>query len=206
MGAPLQGWVNHILKTQGYVVAEPFYDKVVDFAMEFLSVEGEVRFAGYSWFETDSRGIYKENLLASDEEIESRLAHYVDREALRQVRGSLEEKLTRVVDGAYQGYLGVDMMVCRIGGGYAVHPCVEINLRMNMGITARLLYDCHVHPSSAGRYVIEYYSEEGEALRVHEAMQKAHPLVVEGGKIKRGYWSLTPVFQDTCYQAYGLIP
>lgn len=206
LNASLQGWVNHIFKTQGYVVAEPFYDKVVDFAMEFLSAEGVVRFAGYSWFETDSRGIYKENLLAGDDEIESRLARYVGKAALQQVRNALEEKLTQVVNGAYQGYLGVDMMVCCVDGGYALHPCVEINLRMNMGITARLLYDCHVHPSAEGRFVIEYYPEEGEALRMHQAMQKAHPLEMQEGKIKRGYWSLTPVFQDTCYQAYGLIP
>lgn len=206
LSASLQGWVNHIFKNQGYVVVEPFYDKEVDFAMEFLLDGGKVEFTGYSWFETDSHGIYKENLLASDEEIENRLARYVSRGVLADVRRLLEQKLTEVIGCSYKGYLGVDMMICCVDGSYAVHPCVEINLRMNMGITSRLLFDRYVHPSAVGRYVIEYYPVEGEAIRVHQAMLEAHPLEVEEGKIKRGYWSLTPVFQDTRYQAYGLIP
>ena len=105
MSVSLQGWVNHILKTQGYVIAEPFYNKVVDFAMEFKSSAQGVTFAGYSWFETDARGIYKENRLASDEKIEEWLSHYVDKKVLYAIRQSLEAKLLEVIDGEYVGYL-----------------------------------------------------------------------------------------------------
>ena len=205
MSVSLQGWVNHILKTQGYVIAEPFYDKVVDFAMEFKSSAQGGTFAGYSWFETDSRGIYKENILASDEKIEEWLSCYVDREMLYAIRQSLEEKLSEVIDGVYVGYLGVDMMVCRTDGGYTIHPCVEINLRMNMGITSRLIFDHYVHPDAQGRFVVEYYPTKGEALRTHLHMQQIHPLVIEGQRIKKGYLSLTPVFGDTTYQVYVVI-
>ena len=205
MSVSLQGWVNHILKTQGYVIAEPFYNKVVDFAMEFKSSAQGVTFAGYSWFETDARGIYKENRLASDEKIEEWLSCYVDREMLYAIRQSLEEKLSEVIDGVYVGYLGVDMMVCRADGGYKIHPCVEINLRMNMGITSRLIFDHYVHPDAQGRFVVEYYPTKGEALRTHLHMQQIHPLVIEGQRIKKGYLSLTPVFEDTTYQVYVVI-
>ena len=205
MSVSLQGWVNHILKTQGYVIAEPFYDKVVDFAMEFKSSAQGVTFAGYSWFETDSRGIYKENILASDKKIEEWLSCYVDREMLYAIRQSLEEKLSEVIDGVYVGYLGVDMMVCRADGGYKIHPCVEINLRMNMGITSRLIFDHYVHPDAQGRFVVEYYPTKGEALRTHLHMQQIHPLVIEEQRIKKGYLSLTPVFEDTTYQVYVVI-
>ena len=205
MSVSLQGWVNHILKTQGYVIAEPFYNKVVDFAMEFKSSAQGVTFAGYSWFETDARGIYKENRLASDEKIEEWLSCYVDREMLYAIRQSLEEKLSEVIDGVYVGYLGVDMMVCRADGGYKIHPCVEINLRMNMGITSRLIFDHYVHPDAQGRFVVEYYPTKGEALRTHLHMQQIHPLVIEEQRIKKGYLSLTPVFEDTTYQVYVVI-
>ena len=205
MSVSLQGWVNHILKTQGYVIAEPFYDKVVDFAMEFKSSAQGVTYAGYSWFETDSRGIYKENILASDKKIEEWLSCYVDREMLYAIRQSLEEKLSEVIDGVYVGYLGVDMMVCRADGGYKIHPCVEINLRMNMGITSRLIFDHYVHPDAQGRFVVEYYPTKGEALGAHLHMQQIHPLVIEGQRIKKGYLSLTPVFEDTTYQVYVVI-
>lgn len=205
MSVSLQGWVNHILKTQGYVIAEPFYNKVVDFAMEFKSSAQGVTFAGYSWFETDARGIYKENRLASDEKIEEWLSHYVDKKVLYAIRQSLEAKLLEVIDGEYVGYLGVDMMVCRTDDGYTVHPCVEINLRMNMGITSRLIFDHYVHPDAQGRFVVEYYPTKGEALRTHLHMQQIHPLVIEEQRIKKGYLSLTPVFEDTTYQVYVVI-
>lgn len=201
----LKGWVNHIFKTQGYVVVEPFYQKVVDFAMEFCMERGEVRFIGYSLFETDVRGLYKENLLATDAEIEHRLSAYVSVEILQHVREWLQEELPYALEG-YDGCLGVDMMICALPEGeYAVHPCVEINLRMNMGIVAHTLYNRYVVAGTIGHYVIEYYSQPGEALRMHQILQQQHPLMVEENKIRQGYMSLTPVFEDTAYQAYVII-
>ena len=49
----LAGWAARILRVQGAVMAEPIYDKAVDFAMEFyVEKQNGVRFAGYSLFET----------------------------------------------------------------------------------------------------------------------------------------------------------
>lgn len=203
---PLRGWVRHVLVTQHEVVGEPLYDRVVDFAMEFRAESsGEVRFAGYSLFETDVRGAYKENLLAPDAAIEERLSAYVPAEALRHVCWTLQALLAEVICGGYQGFLGVDMMICRTAGGYAIHPCVEINLRMNMGVVARLLYDRYVCPGVQGRYVIEYDAKPGATWRSHQALREKHPLRMEDGKVKAGYLSLTPVEEDTAYQAYMLI-
>ena len=201
----LSGWVRRIIKVQGGVVVEPYYNKVVDFAMEFLASKGHVTFAGYSFFEADTRGIYKENLLASDETIEDRLSVYVPRKVLEEVREKLLHELPLLLGDAYEGFLGVDMMIVRMADGYAVHPCVEINLRMNMGVVSRLFFDRYVSPESCGRYIIEYYSHEGDALCFHEEMKREHPLCVRDGKIKEGYLSLTPVFGDTAYQIFVLV-
>ena len=96
-------------------------------------------------------------------------------------------------------------MICRTqNGGYAIHPCVEINLRMNMGVVARLIYDNYVCDGVQGRYVIEYYAKPGEAWHSHLALQEKHPLYLENGKVKSGYLSLTPVENNTSYQAYIL--
>lgn len=38
---PLEGWIRHILTTQHEVIGEPFYDKLLDFAMEFLQTSGD---------------------------------------------------------------------------------------------------------------------------------------------------------------------
>ncbi|MCD7926279.1 MAG: hypothetical protein LUI85_16990 [Bacteroides sp.] len=208
--AALKGWVHHILTTQQTLVGEPFYDKVLDFAMEFLAdAEGEVRFVGYSIFETDGRGSYKENRLALDADLERQLAAYVPIEALRQLRMELSTELADVIKGDYEGYLGVDMMICRTveqgREGYAIHPCVEINLRMNMGVVSRLIYDKYVCRGAHGRYVIEYYPHSGEAEQAHSCFRQQYPLRVVDGRIKSGYLSLTPVGEDTAYQAYVIV-
>lgn len=201
----LSGWMNRIIKTQGYLVVEPFYQKIVDFAMEFQMDKGVARFMGYSLFETDAHGIYKENLLADDNEIERRLSVYVPLEILHSVRNKLLHLLPDTLNASYEGYLGVDMMICQEDGEYAIHPCVEINLRMNMGIVARLLYDHYVVSGTTGRYIIEYYPKLGDALCAHCDLLGKYPLVVEQNKIRQGYMSLTPVFDDTAYQAYVII-
>lgn len=38
---PLEGWIRHILTTQHEVIGEPLYDKLLDFAMEFLQTSGD---------------------------------------------------------------------------------------------------------------------------------------------------------------------
>lgn len=203
---PLKGWVEHVLHTQQAIVGEPFYNKVHDFAMEFYATSsGDVRFVGYSFFETDIRGIYKENLLASDIEIEKRLAFYVSQSSLHELRRQLSILLKEKLHGDYQGYLGVDMMICRVGDTHAIHPCVEVNLRMNMGVVSRLVYDRHICSGSQGRYVIEFYRNPGEAEQMHHALQQQNPLTLEDGRVKQGYLSLTPVNEKTAYQAYIIV-
>lgn len=148
-------------------MAEPIYDKVVDFAMEFYAEkQNGVRFAGYSLFETDTHGNYKLNLLLSNTEIENRLAAYVSREILHEVRSCLLSALQRLLKDDYEGYLGVDMMICRLTEEFVVHPCVEINLRMNMGVVSRLFFDRYVSPSSSGQYVVEHYAAEGKLWKI----------------------------------------
>lgn len=201
----LRGWIRRIIVSQGGVVLEPFYEKVFDFAMEFRMKSDRISFVGYSWFEADGRGIYKENWLASDEDIEKRVSQYVSGEVLAEVKDGLLRELALLANGVYQGYLGVDMMVCRTEEGYALHPCVEVNWRMNMGVVSRLFHDRYVGAPSQGRYVIDYYSRPQEAMSFHERMKREHPLVVKEGRIVEGYLSLTPVFEDTSYQIYVMI-
>ena len=202
----LQGWIRRIIATQGGVVGEPFYEKVKDFAMEFKAEGHEVAFAGYSLFETDARGIYKENFLASDATIEEMLSEYVSRDVLHAVRKSLLQELSLLLGGSYQGYLGVDMMIVRSEEGkYLVHPCVEVNLRMNMGVVSRLLFDRFMVPEAVGHYVIEFFPQRGEALKAHERLMSQHTLVMEGERVRVGYLPLVPVFEDTNYLIYVII-
>lgn len=204
----IEGWISRILRTQGCVMAEPIYNKVCDFAMEFYSSpEGSVSFAGYSLFETDAFGNYKQNLLLSDDEIETRLLSYnIPFDTLREVRRRLIDIFNNMIAGAYTGYFGVDMMLCFQDEEMLLHPCVEINMRMNMGVVSRIIYDRYLSSSSHGYFVTEHYNSDGEALQSHRKMLSEQPLVLDyDGRIKSGYLTLTPILSSTRYQAYVIV-
>ena len=206
--ANAEGWISRILRTQGCVMAEPVYNKVCDFAMEFYSSsDGDVTFAGYSLFETDDFGNYKQNILMSDASIEEHLLSYgITSATLHEVRKKLIEIFSGMVSGHYTGYFGVDMMICSQNGEILLHPCVEINMRMNMGVVSRIFFDRYLSSSSRGYLVTEHYSSDGEALQFHQEMSSCHPLVLDsGGGIVSGYLTLTPVLSSTRYQAYVIV-
>lgn len=195
------GWCRRVIRQQGGVVAEPVLHKVLDFAMEFYLDGGACRFAAYSLFHAAASGAYRGNALLSDSRIEEKLSAYVPAALLHRLREALSEKLVACFP-LYTGYAGVDMMVCETDEGYRVQPCVEINLRMNMGMVARIFHDRYMQPGTEGQFVVDYFKKPSDALSFHQKMQRDSPLRVENGKIVSGYLSLTPVTADTRYMAY----
>lgn len=203
----ISGWCTRVAASQGGVIAEPIYNKVEDFAMEFYSDgAGELTFVGYSLFHTGKSGMYEGNRLLSNEAIRKQLAQYIPLEALMDLENCLKYRLSALVGTVYKGYLGVDMMICRFPENekpvFRIHPCVEINLRMNMGVIARFLHDRYVRPGSTGRFVIDYHPSEGEALQEHERMSATYPLESREGRVYSGYLPLVPVHKRSCYRAW----
>lgn len=202
----ISGWCTRVAALQGGVIGEPIYNKVIDFAMEFHSDgKGKVRFAGYSVFHTGGSGMYTGNELLSDESILCKLSGYVPLEELLLLRNCLEKELTNLFGHLYCGYLGVDMMICHFPDKYPVyriHPCVEINLRMNMGVIAHFLTDRYLSSKAGGIFQIAYYPEVGIALKEHERMIAAFPLRIENGRVCDGYLPLVPVTSRSRYRAW----
>lgn len=202
----IHNWCLSVIKQQGGVVGEPLYDKAEDFAMEFYADEsGHVAFCGYSLFSTNAGGAYEGNLLAMDAEIVRRLSGYVPAGSLDLLKERLPEELARRLQGRYHGYFGVDMMICRSSRGYLIHPCVEVNLRMNMGMVARLFYDRYVRQGVTGEYRVLFYPSNEALKDEHLRMQKEYPLEISGGRIVRGYLPLVPVTQKSRYRAFVCI-
>ncbi|WP_243348606.1 hypothetical protein [Parabacteroides sp. FAFU027] len=196
----IRGWCRKIAKKQGCVVGEEVYNKLQDFAMEFLCDRGNVSFAGYSLFETEN-GTYKSNELLSDEMIVERLtAGGLTSDLLQRVRSRLVEFIQNEIAMFYSGYLGVDMFVYEKEGRVMLHPCVEINLRMTMGLVARMFYDRYVLRGKTGRFVVDHFSQPGFLKQDHLKRMSDFPLVVEDGRIVKGYLSLTPVTEHTFYR------
>ena len=126
--------IESIIREQGGIVVEPFYaNKALDFAMEFEVSDKSTEFIGYSVFSTDETGHYGGNLVKSQEELQSLidLPQTLLENLIDYHRGELSKL-------AYRGPVGIDMM--RLADG-RVHPCVEINFRMTMGLLAILLYN-----------------------------------------------------------------
>lgn len=202
-----KNWILGALGKQGYVSIECGLEKVQDFAMEFYSDgQGEVRYEGLSVFATEQRGAYTGNILEDQSFMRRRLTRLTGEERLDRVQEALTDVLREVYGPVYTGYLGVDMLVYRgEEGGYAIHPCLEINMRYTMGMVALELFRRYVAPSAQGDFRVSYDASEGEAYANHCFMKKAYPLVWEKGRIKEGYLSLCPVRKDTAYRAYILI-
>ena len=127
----LQGF----LSSQGGFVVDRFYeDKVLDFAMEFVvHKDHTVEFLGYSVFQTGESGAYGYNYVESQEELLRRID--VDAALLHRLIAYHKEHLAQT---AYHGPVGIDMLKTADG---SIHPCLEINFRMNMGILALLLHE-----------------------------------------------------------------
>lgn len=128
----LKGFLN----TQGGFLVERFYDKVMDFALEFeLDACGKAHFLGFSVFETAEGGRYGGNVLASQEELR-KMIETTASVSMSGLMDGLKNCLERSLGGRYKGIAGVDMLVVNDGGEVKIHPCIEVNLRMNMGVLA----------------------------------------------------------------------
>lgn len=143
MSSELTGWMNNVIRQQGCVVCEPYYDKVSDFAVELYSHrDGSVSFEGISLFCT-SNGAYIGNIVLSEEEKWDNIRRWGVEDDLRDAIEMIRTYMSEAIHGEYIGPFGVDMMVLP---GKTICPCVEINLRRTMGHVALSLYDKDNYP------------------------------------------------------------
>jgi len=192
-----------MLKKQKQVSIEKALDKQLDFSMQFeITAEGKTQFLGYSIFQTNAKGAYEKSLLDSRERLEKQIASFIDKELLLQTQQTLSEIIQEMVAPYYAGITGIDMLIYKSGGSFHLHPCVEINMRKNMGYLAIRLAEKYLHPEAQGEFIIEYNREPQTTVQKHNQMQKLHPLVIENGRIRCGYFSLCPISESANYQAY----
>lgn len=230
MSASLLSWADALIRRHGYLTAEPYYDKVQDFAMEFRVDASGCHFIGYSLFVTDTHGRYIGSKLMSDNEIEDILAAHVQRKALHAISHYIIDHYTDIVPREWDTvhfplYFGIDMMIVDTSkqptadgqqpihpddnskltthnSKLKTHPCVEINLRMNMGIIAHELYRHRIAPGSTGLFRLTFFPD-AESLQAFCKEQAAlHPARYADTRLIKGYLPLTPIGKDTRHHAY----
>ena len=199
IGVKEKEWLTGMLKRQKYLMLEKGLDKVEDFAMEFFSGADGVAFMGWSSFSTGLHGEYIGNFLGAQIIIERRLIGLLGEEIINALKIEIPRMIGELIP-CYRGPLGVDMMIYRENGELAVQPCVEINLRYNMGIVAMFL-SRRLCEKTKGTFCIRFYSQKEEALHQHIQLQRNVPIIYENNRIKSGYLNLTPVHETTHFVA-----
>ena len=208
----VKSWANALIRRHGYLTAEPYYDKVQDFAMEFCIRDGQCRFIGYSLFNTNPHGRYESNLLMEDEKIEALLAQHIPHSALHEVRDWVIAHSHHIIPVEWDTtrhplYFGIDMMVVNFqfsifNSQFRIHPCVEINLRLNMGIIAHEVRRRLLAPGVEGCFHVAAFPSEEAAQQFHREHTEKHPPVYREGKMVSGYHPLTPIHPHTHHHAY----
>lgn len=134
---PAHERIANIIKQYGGISIERHYQRLVDFAIEYnVTTEGEVLYIGISIFKTSLGGNYIENIQGSQDELHALLNTHIAQSALEDTISIVGNTLQQYIRGAYEGPLGVDMMVIQTNTGVRIHPCVEINFRNTMGHVA----------------------------------------------------------------------
>lgn len=138
MDGSVVSWAKAVMMKQGGLCLDRFYDKRLDFAMEFyLSRDGFCTFLGYSLFKADAVGKYERNVVASQEQIlHNIVSSGADPKLLERLVSYHQHHLLSSFGCDYEGMVGIDMLLADVGGRICLHPCIEINLRMNMGVVA----------------------------------------------------------------------
>lgn len=195
-------WLGGMLRRQGYLMVEKLLDKTYDFAMEFYSDGQKVDFIGFSEFYTGESGEYRGNYVGPQQHIRKRLAEYLEEAVFNDLKKQITKTLSGLLSPDYKGYFGVDLMIYRNdSGNFCLQPCIEINLRYNMGIVALFLSRTYLSSKTSGVFSILFFPEAGEAYAYHLCQQERFPLVYRDGQIVSGYINLTPVNTTTGFIA-----
>ena len=154
------------IQKMGGIMGEPWLDKKQDFALLFYVHRDHISFLGYSYFENDTNGTYRQGFLLSNADIERRLTtgSPLTLDTLLQVRQDAIQFLTECFSPFFGlpwevGYVGIDMMT--LPDPQQPWACCELNLRCTMGVVARLWADRHLEAGQSGRFFISPMTEDG---------------------------------------------
>ena len=135
-------WIDGALHRQGSLLCEVGLDRVQDFAIECECRDGKTVLTGYSVFDSDFHSQFGRGRVAPMEELHQFLSRQYP--ALDQVVEDVIKALDNIVAPHYEGPLGVDMMLYKKENGtVALNPCVEVNLRMTMGMVTAAMGSRH---------------------------------------------------------------
>ena len=195
-------WCNAVLQQMGYLMAEPLHRKKLDVSFQYeISASGKVQYCGHVFFYTNSNGMYQGHFINRDtmELIGTDFTVLLDETGLRLA--SVLEK--SVYANLYEGFIGVDAMIVEESGQLKIHPCLEINCRLTMGMLA-LKAQKLIHPEGKGRFGI-FTGQPGAFAAFSEKMKTEKPVILKEDRFRSGFLALTEPDPEAKFGAYLLL-
>lgn len=199
-------WINGVLKNQGYVMCEPLFNKVFDLSFHFNITNDDIEYLGQASFATDDREQYIGNFIqALPPNLTLEEQVFLSESNLNLIAKGLAESLKQSdIFKQYTGVLGVDVLVYRDNlGKLKFNPCMEINLRQNMGTMALKIREL-LHVEAKGMWRVKRFEKPtvNAALEFDEFMQKKHQLLIEDDKVMKGYLPMIEPYEERSYALY----
>lgn len=192
-------WVAGILRRQGALLCERYYDKIQDFAMEFRVERRKVEYEGLSVFSNTPQMSYDHAIVAPESVLRQHLSAYLSEDAFEAVKQAVKTCLQAILPEYYRGYVGVDMIIYRDAGGMMrVNPCIEVNLRMTMGVVASKLSNRVLAHEATGKMYVLYHRTTDEAKNYCASLAQPE---FSNGRLCGGSLLLSPVPDDVRYTA-----
>lgn len=191
--------IDSVVKQQGYMTAEKWYQKIGDLSFQFeVEPSQKVNYRGTSYFFTNSNGQYGGHYLGKSSILQTEFSP----KKLNEVAERLCEALAKSIFAElHAGPIGIDAILFR-GNNHEVnlHPCLEINPRYTMGYLA-LQLQSKIHPEANGEFRVQYFGS-GELARFVEEETKKNPPIVVDGLVRKGFFALNPVGRQSRFCAF----
>ncbi|MEI6141924.1 MAG: hypothetical protein WCP85_21815, partial [Mariniphaga sp.] len=195
--------ISGFLKQQGFVMCEPWHQKVLDLSFQFFSFgNGKIEYRGLTTFSTDPKGHYTGTYIQElPPKLQPELKEFLDQNLPELERSLLQVLSLSDYSTYYYGWLGIDALIFKSENGkLKIHPCLEINCRFTMGAIALRLRD-HLSECSTGEFRI-MHGKEGDFEQYCSDMKIKEPMIVDNGKLVKGFLSLTPPLPNCVFGAW----
>lgn len=198
-------WISGVLNNQKYVMAEIWKNKICDFSFQYyLDEKSEVHSVGITSFLTDTKGNYIGTNLcfSSIYDNNNYLKNFLNIDIINQLDNKIKSaiKLSKI-STSYYGFFGVDCMVYEENGNYKIQPCVEINLRYNMGLLSLKIKE-QLHNNCFGHVSTIYVRDISKFLK---EMSSRFPAIIMNNKLQKGFLPITNPSKNSSFITFILL-
>lgn len=181
-------WVRGMLRRQGKIYIEKMLPKIQDVSFQFMLSNSKIKYCGHNFFYADASGQFA-GCAIGEPNAQSKIFEdkTMLKTALNQASVLIKAGLNQMkLNQRYVGPAGVDGIFFKHHDGrILLQPCLEINLRHNMGM-ANIFFKKKLHPEARGIWKTGLFKKNEWQKFCEEHFAKA-PLIVSDGKIRHGF-------------------